>query len=206
MRTIILTLVITLALVSSAPHPASGDALHAPRNPLGAIIRITPPTGCEGAVPGDNSLLSGDGRYQAYVCRAAGASSFFLYNTRRRQNIPMFGLPSGHAEPVAVSDKGNWVAILSETPIPPGSEPVAGDWALYLFSRHSQRTVKIMEDDVDHLGAILGDTLCAKDEIVTFGSPKVVHLTNRGRTLVRFDDRMTSSGPCPGGAYFDLVL
>ncbi len=201
----VLALTITLALVSSAPKPASGEALHAPRNPLGAIIRITPSDGCEGPVPGDMSLLSGDGQHQAYVCRSGGNSSFFLYNTRRRQNIPMFGLPSGFAEPVFVSEKGNWVAVLSETPIPPGSEEIVGEWGLYLFARQSGRVMKILEDDVEDLGPIFGDDLCPEEDIVSFGKPKVVHVTNRGRTLVRFDDRTTTSGPCPGGAYFDLV-
>jgi hypothetical protein len=192
----------TLALV--APTALFAQALHAPRNALGEIVRITPPTGCEGAIPGDSSLLSGNARYQAYVCRTGSNSSFFLYDNLRRKNIPMFGLPLGFAEPVGVSEKGNFVAILSQVPIPPGSEAVEGDWALYLFSRQTQQTVKILEDDPEEFGDIFGDNLCPPNDITEFGDPEVVHVDNRGRTLVRLDERATAGGPCPGGAYFEL--
>jgi hypothetical protein len=194
-----------LALVGVAAPSLHAQALHAPRNDLGVIVRITPPTGCQGAVAGDPSLLSGNNRYQAYVCRNAGASSFFVYDTVRRKNIPMFGLPSGSADPKVISEKGNFVVILSDTPIPPGSEPVKGAWALYLFSRRTQGTTKILEDDLVAFGDVLGDNLCPAADITAFGLPQVVEVDNRGRTLVRFDARTTSAGPCPGGLYLELV-
>jgi len=156
-------------------------------------------------VVGNGSLISGNGRYQAYVCRSGGASVFFLYDNARRKNIPMFELPAGFAEPVFLSEKGNFVAVLSEVAIPPGSEPVQGEWALYLFDRRSQRSIKILEDSPDLFGDILGDNLCPAAAITAFGRPEVVHVDNRGRTLVRFDERATAAGPCPGGAYFELV-
>ena len=205
MRAIILTLIMSLALVSTDATPASAEALHAPRFPLASVVRITPPTGCEGPVAGDKSLLSWDGQHQAYRCTNSGGTSFILYNSRRRQIIPMFGLPNGWAEPVFVSDKGNHVAVLSETPIPPGSDPIVGEWALYLFDRQSGRTRKIFEDDVDTFGEVLGDTECPGDEIVRFGKPTVVNVSNRGRTLLRFDNRETAGGACASGTYIELL-
>jgi hypothetical protein len=194
-----------LALVAIGAPSIYAQALHAPRNDLGVIVRITPPTGCAGALAGDTSLLSGNNRYQAYVCRNAGASSFFVSDNGRRKNIPMFGLPAGFAEPKVISEKGNFVVIFSDTAIPPGSESVKGAWALYLFSRRTQGTTKILEDDPAMFGDVLGDNLCPAADMTAFGQPQVIAVDNRGRTLVRFDARTTSGGTCPGGLYLELV-
>ena len=110
-------------LLMTFAGPARSDALHAPRVERGLIQRITNAAGCEGPTGNNPLLYSKDARYQAYVCRSVGTSVAYLFDSRRRQNIPMFAIGAGNAVPLWVSDKGTKVAILSDVPLAEADAP-----------------------------------------------------------------------------------
>jgi hypothetical protein len=197
-----LSLALAVTLAAGAAGIALAAALHAPRTDLGAIERITSAIGCTGPENGGTGpvLVTKDGRFHVYVCRSGGATSAFIYDSTRRKKIPMFALPSGEATAVALSERGNQVAIISNVRLTP--EPLIGGWGLYRFDRQGQRMKKLLEDDVDGFAGAVADELCPQADIVAFDPPTVVHIDNRGKMIVRLT-RHTAQGACVD-VYFDL--